>query len=31
LVRKTGESVVDSFGVAVLTPVFLYFLERERA
>jgi hypothetical protein len=29
-VRKTGESVLDSFGVAVVTAVLLYFWERER-
>jgi hypothetical protein len=31
LLRKTGESIVDSFGVAVVTAVFFYFVERERA
>jgi hypothetical protein len=30
LVRKTGESVLDAFGVAVLTAVFLYIVERQR-
>jgi hypothetical protein len=30
LVRKTGESVLDSFGVAVITAVFLYIVERQR-
>ena len=30
LVRKTEESVFDSFAIAVITAVFLYFWERER-
>ena len=31
VVRKTGESILDSFGIAVVTAVFLYILERERS
>jgi hypothetical protein len=30
LVRKTGESVVDAFFIAVITAVFLYALHREK-
>jgi hypothetical protein len=30
-VRKTGESVLDAFGVAVVTAFFLYIVHRSRS
>jgi hypothetical protein len=30
LFRKTGESVLDAFGVAVIAAVFLYIFHHER-
>jgi hypothetical protein len=29
LVRKTGQSMLDSFGIALLTAIFLYAFHRE--
>jgi hypothetical protein len=28
--RKTGGSTLDFFGIAVITAILLYFIERER-